>query len=75
VLRQFAIGMLVVLFVLLRPQGVLAEEARVSRHLDRWGRGDRGGGGPAGDGDGTGSGGDEAGGWLGRWRWPGATRA
>jgi branched-chain amino acid transport system permease protein len=63
-LRQFAIGLLVVLFVLLRPQGVLAEEARVSRHLDRWER----------EGGGSGDGG-RGGGWLGRWRWPGTARA
>ena len=33
-LRQFAIGLLIVVFVLLRPQGLLAEERRVSRFVD-----------------------------------------
>jgi len=33
VLRQFAIGLLVVVFVLLRPQGVLPEQPRVSRFV------------------------------------------
>ncbi|HJM76396.1 MAG TPA: branched-chain amino acid ABC transporter permease [Dehalococcoidia bacterium] len=34
-LRQFAIGLLVVIFVLLRPQGLLPEQARVSRYMPR----------------------------------------
>ncbi|HJM88969.1 MAG TPA: branched-chain amino acid ABC transporter permease [Dehalococcoidia bacterium] len=33
VLRQFAIGLLVVIFVLLRPEGVLREQPRVSRFV------------------------------------------
>lgn len=33
VLRQFAIGLLVIVFVLLRPQGVLPEQPRVSRFV------------------------------------------
>ena len=32
-LRQFAIGLLVVVFVVLRPQGLLPEQARVSRFI------------------------------------------
>ncbi len=63
-LRQFAIGLLVVVFVLLRPQGVLAEQARVSRYIE----------GPDGGGDVGGRGGD-GGGWLGRWRRSWSARA
>ena len=33
-LRQFAIGLLIVVFLLLRPQGLLPEEKRVSRFVD-----------------------------------------
>jgi branched-chain amino acid transport system permease protein len=35
IVRQFAIGLLIVVFLLLRPQGLLAEEARVSRFAPR----------------------------------------
>ena len=34
-LRQFTIGLLVVVFLLLRPQGLLPEEGRVSRYVSR----------------------------------------
>ena len=40
-LRRIAIGLLIIGFVLSRPQGLLAEEARVSRFAPR---GDGGGG-------------------------------
>ncbi len=54
-LRRIAIGLLIVGFILARPQGLIAEEARVSRFAPR---GDGGGGG----------GGDSGGSWLGALR-------
>ena len=37
--RQFAVGLLVVVFILWLPKGLIAEEARVSRFLPRAVRG------------------------------------
>ena len=54
-LRRIAIGLLIVGFILARPQGLLAEEPRVSRFAPR---GEGGGG----------SGGGGSGGWLGALR-------
>ena len=54
-LRRIAIGLLIVGFILARPQGLLAEEPRVSRFAPR---GEGGGGG----------GGDSGGSWLGALR-------